>query len=261
MATVVSRIHDTYISRALRDCKSATLVIATRHDVVGAGVEALLHAAGHKVVACCSEEDDLLSSVQAHRPDITMLADNVVVQNAAATVSRLRTHGHSMAIIFLLEGLHSTTTKDLLALDVEAILLGAAPAASFTDCVQSVCQGGKWVDIDLLRHLVTVERSPPIANSLTSRESNVACLVSHGLSNKEIARALNLCEGTVKMHLHHIYEKLHLSGRTQLALSVREARAPMPVASHDEHRAAGDDSNSTAAPRRANGHNLRTGSA
>jgi two-component system nitrate/nitrite response regulator NarL len=43
------------------------------------------------------------------------------------------------------------------------------------------------------------------------------CLVSEGLSNKEIGRRLNISDGTIKVHLHHIYEKLEVSSRTALA--------------------------------------------
>jgi two-component system nitrate/nitrite response regulator NarL len=41
--------------------------------------------------------------------------------------------------------------------------------------------------------------------------------VSEGLSNKEIGRRLNISDGTIKVHLHHIYEKLEISNRTALA--------------------------------------------
>ena len=66
-------------------------------------------------------------------------------------------------------------------------------------------------DPNLLRHLAMRERPSQIASSLTPREDVIAHLVSRGLRNKEIARELHLSEGTVKMHLHHIYEKLRLT--------------------------------------------------
>jgi two-component system nitrate/nitrite response regulator NarL len=43
-------------------------------------------------------------------------------------------------------------------------------------------------------------------------------LVSEGLSNKHIARRLNIADGTIKVHLHHIFEKLRVSNRTALTL-------------------------------------------
>ncbi|TJV41712.1 MAG: helix-turn-helix transcriptional regulator, partial [Mesorhizobium sp.] len=52
---------------------------------------------------------------------------------------------------------------------------------------------------------------------LTGREQEIADLVSRGLRNKTIAQRLHVSEGTVKMHLHHVYEKLHLGSRAELA--------------------------------------------
>jgi len=52
---------------------------------------------------------------------------------------------------------------------------------------------------------------------LTDRERQIMRLVSEGLSNKEIGRRLNISDGTIKQHLHHIYQKLEISNRTVLA--------------------------------------------
>ena len=51
---------------------------------------------------------------------------------------------------------------------------------------------------------------------LTSREQEIASLASTGLSNKGIARRLELSEGTVKVHLHNIFQKTGVSNRTAL---------------------------------------------
>ena len=61
-------------------------------------------------------------------------------------------------------------------------------------------------------------RGEKLIMTMTSREWEVATLVAKGLSNKEIARLLNAREGTVKIHLHNIYEKLAIKNRTVLAL-------------------------------------------
>jgi two-component system, NarL family, nitrate/nitrite response regulator NarL len=53
---------------------------------------------------------------------------------------------------------------------------------------------------------------------LTERECQIARLVSEGLSNKEIARVLNITDGTIKVHLHNIFQKLEISNRTLLAI-------------------------------------------
>ena len=59
--------------------------------------------------------------------------------------------------------------------------------------------------------------------TITPREAEVANLVSQGLANKIVAQQLGIREGTVKVHLHNIYQKLHVSNRTALILS----RAPI----------------------------------
>jgi two-component system, NarL family, nitrate/nitrite response regulator NarL len=131
--------------------KISTLVIANRHEIARAGIEALLQASGHSVVACCSREDDLLRSAETYRPDIIILAENIVRQEIAKTVLRLRACHGSVAIIFLLEDRDAIRAADLLDLNVEGILLSAACARSVIDCVESVCHGRKWVDPNLLQ--------------------------------------------------------------------------------------------------------------
>jgi two-component system nitrate/nitrite response regulator NarL len=62
--------------------------------------------------------------------------------------------------------------------------------------------------------------------ALTEREHQIMELVSEGLSNKEIGRRLRITDGTIKVHLHHIFKKLEISNRTVLAaLAVSQNRA------------------------------------
>ncbi len=60
---------------------------------------------------------------------------------------------------------------------------------------------------------------------LTRREAQVAQLVAQGLANKVIAQYLGLREGTVKIHVHNIYQKLGVPNRTSLILSSNAKRA------------------------------------
>jgi two-component system nitrate/nitrite response regulator NarL len=53
---------------------------------------------------------------------------------------------------------------------------------------------------------------------LTMREREIAGLVCTGLSNKQIARQLTVSEGTIKVHLHNVYDKLAICNRTMLAV-------------------------------------------
>jgi two-component system nitrate/nitrite response regulator NarL len=72
--------------------------------------------------------------------------------------------------------------------------------------------------------------------TLTERERQIMRLVSEGLSNKEIGRRLNIADGTIKVHLHNIFQKLEISNRTVLAaLAISQhdrATAPREKAPH-----------------------------
>jgi two-component system nitrate/nitrite response regulator NarL len=59
--------------------------------------------------------------------------------------------------------------------------------------------------------------SENVLTVLTDRERQIVALVSEGLPNKEIGRRLNIADGTIKVHLHHIFQKLEISNRTVLA--------------------------------------------
>lgn len=77
----------------------------------------------------------------------------------------------------------------------------------------------------LLRALFRMDAhadGPPLDEALTRRESEVLQLIGRGLSNKEIARELNLSVATVKHHVHHVLEKLKLPSRVQAMRRVRE---------------------------------------
>lgn len=92
----------------------------------------------------------------------------------------------------------------------------SAPLESLVACIRSAAQGIAWVEGCL------VSSSMPVRNergSLTGRELQVLELVEQGLRNKDIANALGIQAGTVKIHLKHIFEKTGTRGRYHLALS------------------------------------------
>jgi two-component system, NarL family, nitrate/nitrite response regulator NarL len=72
---------------------------------------------------------------------------------------------------------------------------------------------------------MSMSESRRIRQELTARQQEVMLLVAQGLANKEIARRLNISEGTVKIHLHTIYHHLGLRNRTALTAFVHGIRA------------------------------------
>jgi len=106
---------------------------------------------------------------------------------------------------------------------------------ALSDCVVGRLACSAEISSGLLRALFRMERpADPVGpvDALTRREGEVLQLIGRGLSNKEIARELSVSLATVKHHVHHVLEKLCLSGRAQAMRHVREAPwiAPAPIA-------------------------------
>lgn len=94
-----------------------------------------------------------------------------------------------------------------------------------------VMHGGIWLGRDLLKQLINVSvgmvgnQSTQVTDALaklTQRERDVAIEAAKGLSNKEIARILNITERTVKAHISACFERLHIKDRLQLALVLND---------------------------------------
>jgi DNA-binding NarL/FixJ family response regulator len=111
-------------------------------------------------------------------------------------------------------------------LDAGAIgyLLKDALQSDLVRAIRSVAAGEAFLAPAAQRQLMELLRKPRSEReALTTREADVLRLIAEGLSNKQIARRLNLTEGTVKGYVSQILAKLHLEDRTQAALyAVRE---------------------------------------
>jgi DNA-binding NarL/FixJ family response regulator len=93
--------------------------------------------------------------------------------------------------------------------------------------VRAVAAGERWLDSSMVRSAVetTVRREnaqAKAARELTRRELDIVRMVVTGARNREIGEKLGISEGTVKMHLHSIYEKLGIGGRVELSNYARE---------------------------------------
>ena len=96
------------------------------------------------------------------------------------------------------------------------------PAKSFVNAVKFMAMGEKYAPLDFM----TAEeetKSNPLAEKLTERELQVLEGLTQGMSNKEIARHLDIQEPTVKLHMKTLYRKVGAANRTQAALIAREA--------------------------------------
>jgi two-component system nitrate/nitrite response regulator NarP len=195
----------------------STLVVADPRGVYLAGLEWVLRKAGHDVVAECHRAVDVLPHVERHRPDIVIIGLDIADPQTANLSSRLRARDHALGIIFILQPNGGFGVKEIQALDVDGLVLDGISNRFLVECVSAVASGKKWIDNKIVQQLLMPRPQSQPTSRLTGRESEIADLVSRGLRNKTIAQRLHVSEGTVKMHLHHVYTKLNLVSRSELA--------------------------------------------
>jgi len=206
----------------------STLVVADPRGVYLAGLESVLHKAGHDVVAQCRRPVDVLPHVERHRPDIVIVGLDIADPRTAGLSSRLKACNSAPGVIFIVQPNGRLDIKEIQALDGDGLLLDGISHRYLIECVNAVAAGKKWIDNKIVQQLLMPRSQPQPVSRLTGRETEIADLVSRGLRNKTIAQRLHVSEGTVKMHLHHVYEKLHLGGRAELAWAAHGEGADHP---------------------------------
>ena len=207
--------------------RCTSVVIADHHPVVLQGLTNVLRAeSGFKVVACCSDGTDCIEAIRSLVPDIAILdisfpgltgLEILTIANSEGLSTRLVFFTASVEdrelIVSAAAGAYGVILKDvalkILVQSLRQVACGQRLPLPSSD--QAVPQEPEQRNIAIAENVLTV---------LTERERQIMRLVSGGLSNKEIGRQLNITDGTIKQHLHHIYQKLEISNRTVLAAFV-----------------------------------------
>jgi DNA-binding NarL/FixJ family response regulator len=206
--------------------RPVSVVVADDHPVVLRGLVDLLTAEKEfNVVASCTNGAGCVNAIREFAPaiaviDICMPGLNGLEVLAAATAEELPTR-----IVLLTAIAHDRDIRAATAGGVHGIVLKEFAPDVLLHCLREVAAGRKWlppeiVDAALAREKKRGSRLALVDEVLTQREREVMHLVAEALTNKEIARRLNICDGTVKIHLHNVYQKVAVTNRTALATFV-----------------------------------------
>lgn len=204
------------------------IVVADDHPIVLDGIEAHLKArGGFDIAARCPKGQEVLDAVLKHEPDILILDLKMPGMGGLEVLKELRKRGNQTKVVILTAAMDDADLIESLKLGVKGIVLKEMAPNLLVQCLIKVHSGGEWLEREsvgkVMGKLVSGALEPhPETNRLTSREIEVIKLASLGLRNKDIADRLNLGEGTIKVHMHNIYEKLGVDGRVALLLWARE---------------------------------------
>jgi DNA-binding NarL/FixJ family response regulator len=183
-------------------------------------VELIDSEPGYSCVCACSTAKEALIEVPKHQPDVVLMDIHLPDESGIACTARLTENMPNLQVIIV------TVYKDT-DLIFQALKAGACGyilkrfrPEEIIQAIAEVRAGGAPMTPEIARMVVRSFRAPsnvPDASGLTPRESEILVLMAEGLSNKEIAQKANISAGTVRIHLGHIFKKLHVRSRTEAA--------------------------------------------
>jgi DNA-binding NarL/FixJ family response regulator len=198
------------------------IVIVDDHPITLAGLHSLLSGErDFAVVARCIDANEAVRAVQTYEPDIIILDQDMPVIDGVEILKQLRTSGNETPVVLLATGNNGKLTEAL-SYDVEGVVFKHSDPKHLIRCLREVHAGRRWLDSNTATHVNLPVGGPVLDDTLTRRQIEVARAAVSGLSNKELAHRLGVSEGTIKNHLHAIYERLQLDGRLALLLYLKE---------------------------------------
>jgi DNA-binding NarL/FixJ family response regulator len=205
--------------------RCTSLVIADRHPVVLQGLTSVLGArSDFKVIACCSDGPSCIEAIRRLVPDIAILDISMPGLTGLEILTIANSERISTRLVFFTASVQDRELVMAATAGAYGVLLKDAALDIVVQSLRQVADGQRLLPLPSSGQAVPREQeqtntaiSENVLTVLTDRERQIMALVSEGLSNKEIGRRLNIADGTIKVHLHHIYQKLEISNRTVLA--------------------------------------------
>jgi two-component system nitrate/nitrite response regulator NarL len=197
-----------------------SVVIADRYPVVLLGLSAVL--AAHRdfsVVASCSDGTSCIEALRNLAPDIAIIDLSMPGVSGLEILSIVNSENLSTRLVFLIAADEDSELVMSAGADGYSVISKDVAPEALMRSLRQIAEGPRLLPL-------SPEQSPSRGQStatgnaltmLTDRERQIMRLVSEGLSNKEIGRRLNIADGTIKVHLHNIFQKLEISNRTVLA--------------------------------------------
>jgi two-component system, NarL family, nitrate/nitrite response regulator NarL len=187
------------------------VLLVDDHPMILSGVESLLKGTLFAPVAHASNGLDVEAALQHHHVDIIVLDLNLPGMTG---------------IIILTAEIADETMLEAYQLGIEGLVVKQAAPDLLLNCLEEVRRGGRWIDQTVLQRALTIALDKKSGtdglSALSPREREIVDLVTAGARNQEISASLGITPGTVKVHLHRIYEKLGVSNRADLVIYTRD---------------------------------------
>ncbi|MFL6790649.1 MAG: LuxR C-terminal-related transcriptional regulator [Bradyrhizobium sp.] len=198
-----------------------SVVIADRHPVVLQGLSSMLgQHHDFDIVASCNDGTSCIAAIRNLAPDVAVLDVSMPGLSGLEILATAICENLSTRLVFFTGTADERELGMSAAGDRYSVIPKDAEPELLVRSLRQIADGHRLLPLLSPDQIVCREQGAVTENvltALTDRERQIMRLVSEGLSNKEIGRRLNIADGTIKVHLHNIFQKLEISNRTVLA--------------------------------------------
>lgn len=214
------------------DCKIRVLLVDD-HTLFRKGLAELLeHRGGICVAGMAANGEAALGLLAELKPDVVITDLNMPPNGGVALLRRIRAENWRGPVLILTVSDAEEDLADAMRAGAQGYLLKDMEPDDVVDAVQRAVRGETVVAPTMTMKLVHLLQGGAPANekvdalkSLTAREREILDYLAQGLSNKAIARALDISHDTVKLHVRHILAKLNLTSRVEAAVFAVEHKS------------------------------------
>jgi DNA-binding NarL/FixJ family response regulator len=172
-----------------------------------------------RCVCACASAEEALVEIPRLKPDVVLMDIHLPGQTGIACTAQLKEKLPGVQVIIVTVYRNHELIFQALEAGACGYLLKRSSPEELLKAINEVRTGGAPMTGEIARMLVEAFQKKPGSSAsgdgLTQREEEILGFLAEGLSNKEIADRVKISYDTVRAHLRHIYEKLHVRGRTE----------------------------------------------
>lgn len=201
-------------------------IVEDNHDLRKSLQHIVNSTPGMTCVCAYSTAEDAIRSMVDHKPDLVLMDIHLPFRNGIECTRRLKDLRPSLLVLILTVYEDSESIFEALKAGASGYLLKRSSPSEILAAIIEVMEGGSPMSSQIARKVVSSfqQAVPTIASDgepLSEREQEVLGFLTKGYSSKEIADKMHVSINTIKTHLKHIYQKLHVRSRTEILLRFR----------------------------------------
>ncbi|MDA0657596.1 MAG: response regulator transcription factor [Planctomycetota bacterium] len=197
------------------------IVLADDHDIVRSGLRGIIDETDIEVVGEANSGKSVLALVENHQPDLVILDVRMPDGDGLQALGRIKSDFPNIPVLMLSTYDNPTFIARAAALGANGYVLKSENRDGLLNAIRRAASGDLLWTREEMRRVSSALAAVPSNDAevpLTKREGEVLQKIALGLTNREIAKALEISYETVKEHVQHILRKVGVSDRTQAAV-------------------------------------------